>query len=134
MGRWIDHARSWNSDLPGDVREWNIEYLELTVREHNCFKNDGIRTLGDLLFHTEEYLLSIPNFGKVSLNHIKDLLAEEGLSLGDRPSDLKISWIIAKRAARLAIGRHWARQSKIADDYVRTRMESMVLGRHWARQ
>jgi DNA-directed RNA polymerase subunit alpha len=59
-----------------------IDDLELSVRSANCLKADNIRYTGDLVQKTEQDLLKTPNFGKKSLNEIKEVLASMGLSLG----------------------------------------------------
>ena len=58
-----------------------IEELELGVRSYNCLKREGIQTVGDLVSKTEAELLNIPNFGKKSIDEVKEKLAERGLSL-----------------------------------------------------
>nr|NIV50176.1 hypothetical protein [Gammaproteobacteria bacterium] len=55
---------------------------ELSVRSYNCLKNANIKTIGDLVTRTEAEMLKTKNFGRKSLNEIKDILAEMGLSLG----------------------------------------------------
>jgi len=60
----------------------SVEELELSVRSYNCLKNADIRLIGDLVTKTEGEMLKTKNFGRKSLNEIKDLLAEMGLSLG----------------------------------------------------
>ena len=59
-----------------------IEELDLSVRSANCLKNANIRTLGDLVQRTEREMLSTKNFGRKSLDEIKDVLANMGLSFG----------------------------------------------------
>ncbi|WP_395947231.1 DNA-directed RNA polymerase subunit alpha [Caedibacter taeniospiralis] len=61
-----------------------VEDLELTVRSANCLKAQNIRYLGDLVQLPESDLMRIPNLGRKSLNEIKAVLAERGLSLGVR--------------------------------------------------
>ncbi|WP_440992676.1 DNA-directed RNA polymerase subunit alpha [Cysteiniphilum litorale] len=61
-----------------------VEDLELTVRSANCLKAQNIRYLGDLVQFPESDLMRIPNLGRKSLNEIKAVLAERGLSLGVR--------------------------------------------------
>ncbi len=71
------------------VREYldrSIDELELSVRSYNCLKNAGIETVGDLVQRTEAELLKTKNFGRKSLNEIKELLADMKLSLGMRLS------------------------------------------------
>ena len=60
----------------------NVAELEVSVRASNCFKAANIRTIADLVPKTEAELLKTKNFGKKSLNEIKTVLAEMGLSLG----------------------------------------------------
>jgi len=60
----------------------SVEELELSVRSYNCLKNAEIRTIRDLVQRTEAEMLKTKNFGRKSLNEIKEILAEMGLSLG----------------------------------------------------
>jgi DNA-directed RNA polymerase subunit alpha len=60
----------------------SVEELELSVRSYNCLKNADIKLIGDLVTKSESDMLKTKNFGRKSLNEIKDLLAEMGLSLG----------------------------------------------------
>ena len=59
-----------------------VEELELSVRSANCLKNDNIVYIGDLVQKTEQEMLRTPNFGRKSLNEIKEVLTTMGLSLG----------------------------------------------------
>jgi DNA-directed RNA polymerase subunit alpha len=59
-----------------------VEELELSVRSSNCLKNANIRTIGDLTKKTEDEIAKTRNFGKKSLNEIKEKLKEWNLSLG----------------------------------------------------
>jgi len=59
-----------------------VSDLELSVRSQNCLKNDDITYIGDLVIKTEAQMLKTPNFGKKSLNEIKDLLTEMNLKFG----------------------------------------------------
>ena len=59
-----------------------IAYLELSVRPANCLELVGIRTVGELIVKTEEEMLKYRNFGSKSLNELKDILREMGLSFG----------------------------------------------------
>jgi len=69
----------------------NVDELELSVRASNCLKTANIRTIADLVQKTEAELLKTKNFGKKSLNEIKTILGEMGLSLGMRldPEELE---------------------------------------------
>ena len=59
-----------------------VDELELSVRSANCLKNDNIVYIGDLIQKTEGEMLRTPNFGRKSLNEIKEVLASMSLSLG----------------------------------------------------
>ena len=59
-----------------------VDELELSVRSANCLKNDNIIYIGDLVQKTEQEMLRTPNFGRKSLNEIKEVLAQMGLHLG----------------------------------------------------
>ncbi len=59
-----------------------VEELELSVRSANCLKNDSIVYIGDLVQKTEAEMLRTPNFGRKSLNEIKEVLSQMGLHLG----------------------------------------------------
>ena len=60
----------------------SVDELELSVRSYNCLKNANIKTIGDLVTRSETEMLRTKNFGRKSLNEIKEILAEMGLSLG----------------------------------------------------
>ena len=60
----------------------NVDELELSVRSANCLKNADIRHIGELVQKTEQEMLKTKNFGRKSLNEIKEILNEMGLSLG----------------------------------------------------
>merc|ERR1712098_47819 len=59
-----------------------VDELELSVRSANCLKNDNIIYIGDLVQKTEAEMLRTPNFGRKSLNEIKEVLGQMGLALG----------------------------------------------------
>jgi DNA-directed RNA polymerase subunit alpha len=61
-----------------------VDELELSVRSANCLKNENIVYIGDLVQKSESEMLKTPNFGRKSLNEIKDLLGQMGLGLGMR--------------------------------------------------
>lgn len=73
----IENALPFNRNLLRKVEE-----LELSVRSANCLKNDNVVYIGDLVQKTEAEMLRTPNFGRKSLNEIKEVLAQMGLSLG----------------------------------------------------
>ena len=60
----------------------SVEELELSVRSYNCLKNANIQTIGELVQKTEAEMLKTKNFGRKSLNEIKEILASMGLGLG----------------------------------------------------
>ena len=60
----------------------SVDELELSVRSANCLKHANIKLIGDLVQKTEAEILATKNFGRKSLNEIKDILNEMGLSLG----------------------------------------------------
>jgi DNA-directed RNA polymerase subunit alpha len=68
-----------------------VAELDLSVRSSNCLRIANIATIGDLVQKTESELLKTKNFGKKSLNEIKTILGEMGLSLGMRldPEELE---------------------------------------------
>lgn len=74
-----EQAKEINKHLFRSVNE-----LELSVRAANCLKNANIKTIADLVQKTEVEMLKTKNFGKKSLNEIKEMLAEMGLSLGTK--------------------------------------------------
>ncbi len=74
--------------VPGDELPFNrnllrkVDELELSVRSANCLKNDNLIYIGDLVQKTESEMLRTPNFGRKSLNEIKEVLTHMGLHLG----------------------------------------------------
>ena len=65
----------------------SVDEMELSVRSYNCLKNANIRTIGELVQKTESEMLKTKNFGRKSLNEIKEILAGMGLSLGMKIDD-----------------------------------------------
>ncbi|MBI2679259.1 MAG: DNA-directed RNA polymerase subunit alpha [Candidatus Koribacter versatilis] len=76
------------SDSKPEIRNENlnrsVEELELSVRSYNCLKNANIQTIGELVQKSEAEMLKTKNFGRKSLNEIKEILSSMGLSLGMR--------------------------------------------------
>jgi len=73
------------SESTGKINEnlyRSVDELELSVRSANCLKNANIRLIGDLVQRSEAEMLKTQNFGRKSLNEIKDILNEMGLTLG----------------------------------------------------
>jgi DNA-directed RNA polymerase subunit alpha len=60
----------------------SVDEMELSVRSYNCLKNANIKTIGELVQKSESEMLKTKNFGRKSLNEIKEILATMGLSLG----------------------------------------------------
>src|SRR2546430_1835712 len=81
-GAMEDHAAPEVDPRMAGVLSKPIEELDLSVRSANCLKNANIRTLGDLVQRTEREMLSTKNFGRKSLDEIKDVLQSLGLSFG----------------------------------------------------
>ena len=65
-----------------DLLDRSVDELELSVRSYNCLKNANIRTIRDLVQRSEREMLATKNFGKKSLNEIKDILHGMGLDFG----------------------------------------------------
>jgi len=65
------------------MENFPIEELELGVRSYNCLKRVGIETIGDLVTKTESELAAIPNFGKKSIEEVRETLQAHGLTLRD---------------------------------------------------
>ncbi|RMB04519.1 DNA-directed RNA polymerase subunit alpha [Eilatimonas milleporae] len=79
-----EHVRHEEDDEPEVNRQLlrKVDELELSVRSANCLKNDNIVYIGDLVQKTEAEMLRTPNFGRKSLNEIKEVLSSMGLKLG----------------------------------------------------
>ena len=87
----IEHYRDGLADADGSgdaappiangMENFPIEELELGVRSYNCLKRVGIETIGDLVVKSESELAAIPNFGKKSIEEVKETLAQHGLTL-----------------------------------------------------
>ena len=84
----FDEPQQIRAEEPQDDLPFNrnllrkVDELELSVRSANCLKNDNIVYIGDLVQKTEAEMLRTPNFGRKSLNEIKEVLTSMGLSLG----------------------------------------------------
>ena len=76
------HGDTGHLLLRNDNLNRSVEELELSVRSYNCLKNANIQTIGELVQKTEAEMLKTKNFGRKSLNEIKEILAQMGLSLG----------------------------------------------------
>lgn len=71
----------------GEKLHKSVDEMELSVRSYNCLKNASIRTIGELVQKTEPEMLKTKNFGRKSLNEIKEILGGMGLSLGMKIDD-----------------------------------------------
>jgi DNA-directed RNA polymerase subunit alpha len=79
----VDSGRSEKGELPfSPYLLKKVDELELSVRSANCLKNDNIVYIGDLVQKTEGEMLKTPNFGRKSLNEIKEVLSNMGLKFG----------------------------------------------------
>lgn len=76
----LDHVESGNDINPALLKK--IDEMELSVRSFNCLKLENINLIGDLVQKTEAEMLKLPNFGRKSLNELKDNLKALGLSFG----------------------------------------------------
>jgi DNA-directed RNA polymerase subunit alpha len=74
-------AEAAEAPLAHGMENFPIEELELGVRSYNCLKRVGIETIGDLVSKTEGELASIPNFGRKSIEEVKETLGTHGLTL-----------------------------------------------------
>jgi DNA-directed RNA polymerase subunit alpha len=74
-------AETAEPSLAHGMENFPIEELELGVRSYNCLKRVGIETIGDLVSKTENELAAIPNFGKKSIEEVKETLSAHGLNL-----------------------------------------------------
>jgi len=84
------HIPTTGQKLVGPINEHldkSVEELELSVRSYNCLKNSDIKTIRDLVQKSEPEMLKTKNFGRKSLNEIKDILGSMGLGLGMRFDD-----------------------------------------------
>ncbi|MGH9601557.1 MAG: DNA-directed RNA polymerase subunit alpha [Terriglobales bacterium] len=93
MNIFINFEEELEAELSSDERKpeirnenlnRSVEELELSVRSYNCLKNANIQTIGELVQKTEAEMLKTKNFGRKSLNEIKEILTGMGLSLGMR--------------------------------------------------
>jgi len=79
----FDYAKMERPPLPRNEQlDRSVDELELSVRSYNCLKNTNIRTIRDLVQRSEREMLATKNFGKKSLNEIKDILHSMGLDFG----------------------------------------------------
>ena len=82
-----DQPLEGGAEAPRSINEHldkSVEELELSVRSYNCLRNANIKTIRELVQKTEGDMLKTKNFGRKSLNEIKEILSGMGLSLGMR--------------------------------------------------
>ena len=80
----LDEAPEAAIEIRNENLNRSVEELELSVRSYNCLKNANIQTIGELVQKSEQEMLRTKNFGRKSLNEIKEILSSMGLSLGMR--------------------------------------------------
>jgi DNA-directed RNA polymerase subunit alpha len=78
----VEEAVERPAGQANEVLNRSVEELELSVRSYNCLKNANIQTIGDLVQRTEAEMLRTKNFGRKSLNEIKEILSSLGLGFG----------------------------------------------------
>ena len=79
-----EEAMPLGMELRNENLNRSVEELELSVRSYNCLKNANIATIGELIQKSEQEMLRTKNFGRKSLNEIKEILSHMGLGLGMR--------------------------------------------------
>jgi DNA-directed RNA polymerase subunit alpha len=93
------------NEEPGEVNDnllKSVEELELSVRSYNCLKNANIRTLADLVQKTEQEMLRTKNFGRKSLNEIKELIISMGLHFNMRVDTEALEKLAANKRSQNA--------------------------------
>jgi DNA-directed RNA polymerase subunit alpha len=80
----LDEAPEQAIEIRNENLNRSVEELELSVRSYNCLKNANIQTIAELVQKSEQEMLRTKNFGRKSLNEIKEILSSMGLSLGMR--------------------------------------------------
>jgi DNA-directed RNA polymerase subunit alpha len=78
----VDTTASESRGKSNELLTRSVEEMELSVRSYNCLKNANIQTLGDLIQKTESEMLRTKNFGRKSLNEIREILTSMGLTFG----------------------------------------------------
>ena len=82
-----EEAAGAGIELRNENLNRSVEELELSVRSYNCLKNANIQSIGELIQKSEQEMLRTKNFGRKSLNEIKEILGTMGLSLGMKVDD-----------------------------------------------
>ena len=78
----VDATATESRGKSNEIMTRSVEEMELSVRSYNCLKNANIQTLGDLIQKTESEMLRTKNFGRKSLNEIREILTNMGLTFG----------------------------------------------------
>jgi DNA-directed RNA polymerase subunit alpha len=78
----VDTSAVESRGKSNEILTRSVEEMELSVRSYNCLKNANIQTLGDLIQRTESEMLRTKNFGRKSLNEIREILTNMGLTFG----------------------------------------------------
>jgi DNA-directed RNA polymerase subunit alpha len=99
-GAAIDEAR----ERMFEYLNRSVDELELSVRSANCLKNSSIRYIYELVQKTEAEMLKTKNFGRKSLNEIKEILAGMGLTLGMKLEGFPVGEVVGKRTERASKG------------------------------
>jgi len=81
FSKLVQIAKEYSPSTKDKLLEKSIDELDLSIRSYNCLLNDNIKTLAQLVKKTEAEMLRMPNFGRRSLNEVKEVLAQIGLSL-----------------------------------------------------
>src|ERR1700704_685436 len=81
----VEEVSERSGDRVSEQLNRSVEELELSVRSYNCLKNAGIQSIGELVQKSESEMLRTKNFGRKSLNEIKEILQTMNLSLGMKP-------------------------------------------------
>ena len=81
----VEEQTERSGDRVSEQLNRSVEELELSVRSYNCLKNAGIQTINELVQKSESEMLRTKNFGRKSLNEIKEILYGMGLGLGMKP-------------------------------------------------
>ncbi len=90
--------RSPDDERMADYFSRSVDELELSVRSYNCLKNAGIRTIGELVQKSEAEMLKTKNFGRKSLNEIKEILQSMNLDFGMKLDDRRLRRMVPAAA------------------------------------
>ena len=90
----LEDDRTPEDERLADYFGRSVDELELSVRSYNCLKNAGIRTIGELVQKSESEMLKTKNFGRKSLNEIKDILQSMNLDFGMKIDDRRLKRVL----------------------------------------